>query len=109
MANTLTEKVLWLNGFTFQLSDKRTGRNFRVVVPYADEPGFYSADEMEDIVGHAIERFESDCLERPTHEAMRKSDQHDMGQVLNQIREARTQRKELGGPIYHEGLGIRYS
>ena len=101
MNNPLTKTVAWLNAYTFQLSDERTGRTFRVVVPYADEPDFYSADEMEDIVGHAIERFKTDCLEQPTHEAMRKSDQHAMGKLLEEIKVSRQKRKELGGPAYH--------
>lgn len=111
MNNPLTKSVVWLNDYTFQLSDERTGRIFRIVVPYADEPDFYSPDEMEDIVGHAIERFKRDCLERPTHEDMVKSDQRALGKVLGEIKQARTKRKELGGPIYHDGLsasGLRY-
>lgn len=99
-----SKNVVWVTGNTFQLYDARTNKKYRVVVPYADEPDFYSQDELDDIVGHAVERFERECAEAPTHQPMKKQDQHDMGAVLNEIKEHREQRKELGGPLYHQGL-----
>lgn len=101
MANRLASEVFWVNPFTFQLSDKRTNITRQVVVPYADEPDFYSADEMEDIIGHAKENFERDMADKPTHVFPDKAWQHGLGQVLNEIKVARLNRLELGGPKYH--------
>ncbi len=101
----LESTVFWVNGFTFQLYDARTNSKYQVVVPYADEPNFYSVDELDDIIGHARERFERECKDKPTYQPMPKSQQHDMGATLQEIKEHRIRRIELGGPIYHQGLG----
>jgi len=101
MANYLASKQTWINEFTFLMHDKRTGVRRQVVIPYLDDPGFYSDDEVEDIIGHALENFERDMADRPTHEVSDKSWQHGLGQVLKDIDASRINRKELGGPKYH--------
>lgn len=78
----------------------------RIVIPFADEPGFYSEDEMADLVGHAIEKFEAHVKDKPTHQGLGRSDQHDLGEVLRQIDKSKAKRKNLGGPAYHQGLSI---
>ncbi len=102
MGLSLAEQVVWTSPNTFSLYDARTNRRYQVAVPYADEEGFYSVDEMDDIIGHARERFERECAERPTHQPMAKDQQHGLGEVLDEIKDHRERRKDLGGPLYHQ-------
>ena len=90
----------WVSPDTLALYDERTNVKFRVCFPYADEPNFYSADELEDLIGHALEKFEAHCAEKPTHIRADKDFQHGLGETLGQIKESRERRQELGGPRY---------
>ena len=90
----------WVNEMTLQLHDERTNTKTRAVFPYADEPGFYSPDELTELVGYALEKFEADCKDKPTHIKPSKDFQHGLGETLQDIKQSRENRKEIGGPKY---------
>jgi len=92
---------LWVSKNSLQLVDPRTNTKFRVAFPYADEPGFYSPDELEELVGYAVEKFEAHCADKPTHLPADKAFQNGLGRTLQDIRKSSDNRKELGGPKYH--------
>ena len=92
----------WKSANTLQLWDQRTNVKFSIVFPFAEEKDFYSKDEMTDLVGHALERFQTHCSEKPDHVAMPKEQQHGLGRTLDEIKRSRQNRKELGGPKYHQ-------
>ena len=92
----------WATPNTMALFDKRTNSKAQYLVPYAEEDGFYSKDEMEDIVGHALESFTERCAEKPTHVVPDKAFQHGLGKTLDEIKQSRENRQELGGPKYHQ-------
>ncbi len=96
----MTTKVQWTSPTTFRLYDERTQTKYQVGVPYANEVDFYSDDEMDDIIGHAIERFESECRQKSDHVEPTKDFQHGLGRTLNEIKASRLHRQEVGGPKF---------
>ena len=96
----------WKTGNSLQLHDERTNTRTLVVVPYAEEAGFYSPDELEEIIEYAVEDFTVRCAEKPPHVVPTRDWQHGLGQTLEEIKCSRENRKELGGPKYHQLIGV---
>ena len=89
----------WLNDYTYQMYDARTHTRKKVVVMALDG-GASEPEEVADVVAEYQETFEAECREGPDWQPMDRDQQHGLGPHLNEIKDARHRRQEVGHGRY---------
>ena len=91
---------VWETPIQYRMTDAWTGKTKLIIIPGADDPTIVEPEERDDIVAEYSEKFEEELKGAPDHVKMSKSWQHDLGNVLFEIRESQQRRKEVGHGRY---------
>ena len=91
---------VWEPPIKYVMTDARTGKTKLIIIPGADDPTIVEPEERDDIVADYSEKFEEELKGAPDHVSMSKSWQHDLGNVLFEIRESQQRRQEVGHGRY---------
>ena len=95
---------IWVNSWQYKMSDARSGKTKVLMVPEAalkDPELRMEPEELSDIVLEYQERFEKELREAEAKKLMPRSQQHDLGVLLKDIKVSHERRKEaLHGRYY---------
>ena len=91
---------IWVTPIQYRMTDTRTHTTKMALIPGADDPTLYDAEELHEAVMYAEERFIEVLRDKPNWQQMPRETQHELGPHLKEIETSKRRRKEVGHGRY---------